>query len=469
MSGAKRVTVDQGAWQQAQQAAARLRAVNRELPGMIESLRREQEAAAERITTQVRARQDAFESQLAGLSDQTRRIEAETSRRIRARADQLRRQVRGALDAARQETRASLEEQEQRFQDELARERRDRIEETRGLRDELQATRQDRDRALASAASLAADSRQLRDAIERNLPHQRFAPGRLADLSRRLDVAEGNIAQGFGESALSQAQTIFMELDDLRAEVELRDQEWQVARVTAGSAVTVLQEQLRLNTSPDVIGEDGSPIEGATLDVDFWSEGELAELRAAAAALADRVAAEDDPPTLADLQQIVGKDIPELDARLTEAVACAQARLWASQVRANLAELVVTTLEETAGYSWEEGQAIYANGDQRRAFYSKLRHLDDSEIVVEVAPDEVGKSCVLRILSYDKGVPDEEERIRRAHAVVDSLRAQGLEVGVPTAEQEEPDPRLTDFDRLRQPARQARQAAVAERTQSELG
>lgn len=469
MSGAKRVTVDQGAWQQAQRAAARLREVNRELPGMIESLRREQEAATERITTQFRARQDAFDRQLTGLSDQAKRLEAETSRRIRANADKLRRQVRGALDAARQETRASLEEQERRFQEELERERQDRREETRALWDEVQAVRQDRDRALALAASLIADSRQLRDAIDRNVPHQRFAPGRLADLSRRLDLAEGNIAQGFGESALSQAQAVFMELDDLRAEVELREQEWQLARMEASSAVTVLTEQIRLSTSPDVIGEDGSPIEGVTLDVDFWSEGKLAELRTAATALADRVAAEDDPPTLAELRQIAGTDVPELDARLTEVVACAQASLWASQVRANLAELVVTTLEETTGYSWEEGQAIYASDDQRRAFYSKLRHLDDSEIVVEVAPDEAGKSCVLRILSYDKGTPDEEERVRRAHAVVESLREQGLEVGVPTAERDEPDIRLTDFDRLRQPARQERQATVAGRTQSELG
>jgi hypothetical protein len=469
MSGAKRVTVDQGAWRQAQQAAARLRDVNRELPGMVESLRRDQEAAAERITTEVRARQDAFERQLAGLSDQTRRIEAETSRRIRAKADQLRGQLRGALDAARQETRASLEDQEQRFQDELARERRDRLEETRVLRDEVQATRQDRDRALASAASLAADARQLRDAIDQNLPHQRFAPGRLADLSRRLDLAEANIGQGFGESALSQAQTLFMELGDLRAEVELRDQEWQVANVTAGSAVTVLQEQIRINTSPEAIGEDGSPIEGAVLDVDFWSEGELADLRAAAAALADRVAAADSPPALAELRLIIERDVPELDGRLTEIVACAQARLWASQVRANVAERVVTTLEETTGYAWEEGQAIYANGDQRRAFYSKLRHLDDSEIVVEVTSDEDGKSCVLRILSYDKGTPDEEERVRRAHAVAESLREQGLEVGLPTAEREEPDLRLTDFDRLRQPEKQARGATAAARTRSELG
>jgi hypothetical protein len=469
MSGTKRVTVDQGAWQQAQQAAARLRQVNSELPGMIESLRREQEAAAERITTQVRARQDAFERQLAGLSEQTRRIEAETSRRIRARADQLRGQMRNALDAARQQTRASLEEQEQRFQDELARERQDRLEETRVLREGLQATRQDRERALVSAAALAADSRQLRDAIDRTLPHQRFAPGRLTDLSRRLELAEDNIAQGFGESALSQAQTLFMDLGDLRAEVELRDQEWQVAQVAASSAITVLQEQIRLSTRPEVIGEDGSPVEGATLDVDFWSEGELADLRVAAEALAGRVTAEDNPPTLADLRQMTDRDVPELDGRLTEIVARAQARLWASQVRANLAELVVTTLEESTGYSWEEGQALYASGDQRRAFYSKLRHLDDSEIVVEVAPDEDGKSCVLRILSYDRGLPDEEERVRRAHAVVDRLREQGLEVGVPTAEAEAPDPGLTDFDRLRQPVKQERRATATARTQSELG
>ena len=440
MSGAKRVTVDQRAWQQAQQAAARLRDVNRELPGMIESLRREQEATTQRITTQVRERQDAFEQQLVGLSEQTKRIEAETSRRIRAKADQLRGQMRNALDCARKETRASLEEQEQRFQDELARERQDRLQESRALRDELQTVRQDRERALSAAASLAADARQLRNAIEENLPHQRFAPGRLADLSRRLELADGNIAQGFGESALSQTQELYLELSNLRTEVELRDQEWQMARMTASSAVTVLQEQIRLNSNPDVADEDGSPIEGVTLDVDFWSEGELAELRAAAAALADRVAAEDNPPRLADLQQIIDKDVPELDGKLTEIVARAQARQWASQVRANLAELVVTTLEETTGYSWEEGQAIYASGDQRRAFYSKLRHLDDSEIVVEVAPDEGGKSCVLRILSYDVGTPDEEERVRRAHAVVASLREQGLEVGIPTAEREAPDP-----------------------------
>jgi hypothetical protein len=110
--------------------------------------------------------------------------------------------------------------------------------------------------------------------------------------------------------------------------------------------------------------------------------------------------------------------------------------------------MVVGVLEQSAGYAWD-GEATYAGEDQRGAFYSKLRHPDDSEIVVEVAPDDDGKSCVLRILSFETGQPDDSERVRRAHAVADSLRAQGLQTGDPSAEQEVPDRKYTDFEQLR--------------------
>jgi len=175
-------------------------------------------------------------------------------------------------------------------------------------------------------------------------------------------------------------------------------------------------------------------------------------------ALSAAVADEDAPASVAELRRIAEERAPALDERLTEIVTKAHARLLASQVRVNVAELVVNALEESTGYTWADGQACYANGDQRRAFYSKLRHLDDSEIVVEVAPDETGESCVLRILSYEAGLPDDEERARRAHAVADSLRAHGLQAGLPATDGEQADPRLTDFDRLSQPAAQPRRA-----------
>ena len=452
MSGVKRITVDANEWARAQQAAGKLRAVNREIPGMLDAVRRENQAAIDRTAAEVRARQDAFDQALTGLSEQTRKIEAQARQRIRAQEARLRGELKDTAQLLRQESRAVLEDQERRFAEGLAKERQERARETRELRDELAGMRTDRDRARSAAATLVADARLMRDAIDRELSHERFAPGRLAEVSRRLDYAEQNAGQGRGETALGQAQEVYLQLSELRAEVELRDQEWQAARLIAGEAVTMLQQQIKVNTTPDAVDENGVNIGGYQLDVNFWSEGELVTLSETAAELGAKLTDTDNPPSVAELREIADRAAAdgELDEKLTSIVATAQARQIASQVRANLAELVVSTLEETAGYNWEEGQAIYVGGDQRRAFYSKLRHLDDSEIVVEVAPDESGQSCTLRILSYDVGLPDEEERVRRAHAVAESLRAHGLQAGLPAADMEQPE--RIDFDELRVPA-----------------
>jgi hypothetical protein len=450
MSGTKKVTVDQRAWRDAQLAAQRLREVNRELPAMLDALRRQQQAEAERSAAEMLTRQEQLENSLTGLSEQARRIEEQTSRRLRDSSARIWSQLQDTLQESREESRRALEAQEKRFQKQLAQEQAARDKDFRALKRELRGLGQHRLRAAAAARSMTADARLLHDTIETNLPHQRFAPGRLAVLRQRIEVAEGNLEQGLGEAALAQAQDAYRELGELRVEIELQDQEWQVAHRAAVTAVTVLQEQIRLNTVLDATDERGAPVQGATLDVDFWSEGELGALRAEVDTLAARLAAAEPQPDTEELRAIAGQLVPQLDEQLTKAVGLAHVRQLASQIRVNLAELVVNTLEQTAGYAWEEGQAIYAGGDQRRAFYSKLRAVDDSEIVVEVAPDETGESSVLRILSYD-AVPDEEERVRRAHAIVDSLRAQGLAVGVPTAEREEPDPAFTDFERLSRP------------------
>jgi hypothetical protein len=462
MSGVKRITVDEGTWAEAQRAAQRLREVNRELPGMIDALRREQQAAADRVAAQLTARQDAFDRALSGLSERTRRVQAQASERLRAQAAEFR-QLREGAERGRQEAREALDDQEQRFQRGLAQERQERDRDVLALRGELAALGDSRERATALAVTLAADARQLAAAIDAQLPHQRYAPGRLAELTRRLDIADGTLQSALGEAALAQAQEAYLQLCDLQAEVELRDQERQEARLTADGALTMLREQIRLHTDPTVLDEAGLPVDGATIDVDYWSEGELGQLAETVAGL---TAAAADPAgrlSAAELRHICEHEVPELDAALTDVVARAQARLLASQVRVNVAELVVGALEETTGYTWEEGQAVYANGDQRRSFYSKLRHLDDSEIVVEVAPDGDNESCVLRIISYENGIPDDEERVRRAHAVAAALREHGLQAGLPAAEGEEPDRRLADLETLRQPLREQPEAVRATR------
>lgn len=445
MSGSKRITVDRAAWEDVRRKAARLRDLERELPAVVAAVRHAQQEQSARNLAEIQARNEEFSRSISRLSDQAKRLEQSTSTRIQATIDFMMGQVEESSRRTQAETRKLFLEQQERLDAELVRERQDRQRELGELRGELGDIRDLRQRALALAKATMADARLLRDTIAIGLPHERFAPGRLEDLSKRLAFAEGNISSGLAEAALAQAQELYMQLGELRTEVELKDAEQRAAQLAAIAAVTALREEIKFNTVLQITEEDTGTTE---LDVDFWSEGELAAIRAEAEVLDARVHATSEPPGREEFCAIAEEQIPELETRLTDAVAKARTRQWASQLRVNLAEMVVDVLEEIAGYAFE-GDATYAGEDQRAAFYSKLRHMDDSEIVIEVAPDETGESCVLRILSYESGTPDESERVARAHAVADSLRARGLPVGPPSADPTPPDPMLTDFGQLR--------------------
>ena len=452
VSGKKRITVDEGAWQEAMRKASRLRDVERELPGMLEAVQRAQEEQAARDRTAMQARQDELTRKLASLSDQAARIEASTTRRINAAAATMMNEAREANRQLRADTRQLLDQQEQRFDAAVTAERAERRreadvlrQETDALREQMESDREARASVLDAARTAVGDARVLHDAIDSTLPHERFAPGQLARLTDRLAIAEGNVAAGTAETALGHAQELYLRLRELRAEVELRDAEWRAAHLTSVEAVTALAEQISYNSMIPVTDEESGA--SAELDVDHWSDGELSAIRAQADELAARLNAKADPPGLAELRDISERSVVELNDRLSEVVATARTRQWASQVRVNMAETVVDVLESVAGYHWD-GNA-FAGDDQRAAFYSKLRHADDSEIVVEVAPGEDGKSCVVRVMSYETGQPDESARVARVHAIADSLREQGL-AGTPAAEADEPDPALKDFAQLRQ-------------------
>jgi hypothetical protein len=353
------------------------------------------------------------------------------------------REANGQLKA---ETRQLLNEQEQRFDTALTTERAERQREVGTLRAEIQKDRDIRASVLDAARTAVGDARVLHDAIATSLPHDRFAPGKLARLTTRLALAEVSVASGTGETALAQAQELYLSLGELRAEVELKDAEWRAAHLTAVAAVTALAEQIAYNSVLTVTDEESGA--SAELDVDYWSGGELSAIRNEADQLSAEVNDEDDPPTLAQLREISERSVVALNDRLSDVVAMARTRQWASQVRVNMASIVVETLEATTGYVWD-GDATFAGDDQREAFYSKVRSPDESEIVVEVAPDDNGKSCVIRVMSYETGNPDESQRVARVHAIADSLREQGLG-GTPAAETDAPDPALRDFTRLRQ-------------------
>lgn len=439
MSGAKVISVDAAAWRDAQASARDLAKVRRDMPRLLRQVERAAREDVERARREAAARQDGTDRALAGLSEQARKLEDETGRRLREHGERL------------AEGRRELAEQGERLAAEIARERAERRAGLAAVDARVGALRGESDAAAAAARRLFDDARTMHDAIRDTLPHDRFAPGRLERLASRLEVARGNLEAHAAGYSLSQVQDLYLDLSELRADVERLALEWEALRAEALAALRTVAATIEDNAERPIAEADP----GTVLDVDHWTDGGLAALRDAVARQVDLVADPDCPLDAAELRALITETAPEHEGRLDALVERAAERIVASQLRVNVAEQVVAVLEGQ-GFAWSGN--TYAAGDERRAFFSRLRHrADGGEVVVEVAPDGDGSGFTLRILSYEDD-PDDAARRERSAAVSRALRAEGLDAGDPAEEGGEPDPALRDFDRLARPAARSRPA-----------
>ncbi|MDL4815218.1 hypothetical protein [Actinomadura opuntiae] len=448
MSGAKVISVDAAAWRDAQASARDLAKVRRDMPRLLRQVERAARADVERVRRETEARQDGTGRALAGLSEQAAKLEEETGRRLREHGRQL------------AEGRERLAEQGERLAAEIARERAERRAGLAAVDARVGELRGESDAAAATARRLFEDARTMHDAIRDTLPHDRFAPGRLARLASRLAVARGNLEAHAAGYSLSQVQDLYLDLSELRADVERLALEWEAVRAEALAVLRTVAATIEDNAERPVPEADP----GTVLDVDHWTDGGLGELRDEVARRVELVADPACPLDAAELRALITEAAPEYEGRLDALVERAAARIVASQLRVNVAEQVVEVLEGQ-GFAWSDN--TYAAGDERRAFFSRLRHrADGGEVVVEVAPDGDGSGFTLRILSYEDD-PDEAARRERSMAVSRALRAEGLDAGDPAEEGGEPDPGLRDFAALSRPASEhaAGERAAAKRAE----
>jgi hypothetical protein len=241
--------------------------------------------------------------------------------------------------------------------------------------------------------------------------------------------------------------------------VEQKDLEWQNARGLAERALRVVEDLMRQNEKVRL----ESPLGGEPPDVDFWSRGALSRLRGELTEQLGRVHDTGTPLSLDELRTIATRTAVEFEERLDTIVQQAGTAIYASQLRTNFAEIIAVALDTNHHYTVDD--STFAGDDQRDAFYAKGRHLDGSEVVIEVEPTADDRTdCVVRVLSYDRGTPSEEERSARAESITETLRQHGIRADA--REDGTPDPALRDLDRIRHTTtRPARPAASADRRQ----
>jgi hypothetical protein len=433
MSGRKRIQVDESEWYRLQRRARQLREVKRDIPRLFDDVRAQTRADIDRAFSSVEARQRRQHEAIDRLSDRTRHLEADTTRRLREQADRLHQDLRETAGRIEQDTRQQLEQQRREAERAIAAERAERRAETARLAQEIDAFKADRARAEDTVRTWLADARTMADLIEGELPHERYAPGRLDRLRRRIATAEETAANGRFDAALAVAQETFHELSDLRVDIEQRELERCLAQKEAVEALVQVETLAEENRQRPVLGEDAEVVAGYQLDVAHWSEGEYDRVRQDAARAL--TLARDPLTGVQELRALREEEAPRLERSLGEAVERAGMRQLTSQMRVNLADVVADTLAEIAFYDLVEEESGYHDGDQRGAYRARLRHeASGNEITVEIdQADKDSPQCVIRVLSHDHDITAEAELRDRAEAVYQALREEGVPIGLDTS------------------------------------
>ncbi|MFF4353628.1 hypothetical protein [Streptomyces sp. NPDC001530] len=457
MSGRKKIQVDESEWYRLQRQAQQLKEVRSNLPNLIEDVRQQTRADIDRAFAPVQERQRQTEQALSSLSDQTRRLEEHTSQRLRQQAHELQRALESTAGQLREETRAQLEAQQDTLRREIAAERAERRKEMAQLSEQVGELTQDRTRAEAAARTWLTDAQTIARSTEQ-LPHERFAPGELDRLRNRLDTAGENVAQGRYDAAIALTQETYHALSELRVEITQRDLAHRAARSEAVEALVTVGHLIERNAVRPVLGERGEALDGVILDVDYWSESELDELKQEVEAALRR--ARDDSTDIEELRALRSEEAPRLEQWLGDVVERAGMRQLASQIRVNLADAVVDTLAQIAAYDLVDG--VYDAADPRRAYLAKLQHENGNHILVEVdqAPEDAAQ-CVLRVLSYDHDTTAEAELRSRAESIQEALTSDGHRASAPVSEHGAPDPSDLNLEERGRPAPAQRRSRPA--------
>ncbi|MGW6701768.1 hypothetical protein [Nocardia sp. NPDC055049] len=392
------------------------------------------------------ARHAGFEAALANLSEGARQAEARAEQRLHVTSQQILGELQAQQTRLRSESAKALQAQREQIERALDAERAERRSQYADLDRRVGQLQDDHGRAAELLKSHLSDAAVLRTEVLK-FPHERYCPGKLAALDSEIIALRADIAEGAPAAfLLDSARRASREMSALRTQLVALDAQWQACRYVAERGLVQLRAVIGANKTIDV-GESfraEAPVEAP--DVDFWSEGALAQLTAEVDALLVRVRDDDNPLGTEELESLVAQRIPELDGQLDATVARAVTALRASQLRANLAGLISQALEDQFQYQVIDDASVgYVAGDQRAAFMAKtVNRVGSSEIVIEITPGpqpESAPTVELHTFDGDLAVEEHQARIESIHHSVNDLTGIDLRAETTAAE---PDPGRRD-------------------------
>lgn len=441
--------------------AAHFRAVQRDLPERLNQIRADTMAEVTRQNTRMNERWQQFQNTADQLRSDLATFERRSQRRLREGLAQARTEYTELFAQERAERIEHEEQMREEYHSLIERERAERQQQISELQSRVSQIENKEESLQQMAGAWLQDLRILQGDVAQ-LPHQRFAPGRMDRLNGLIEQATLNLRNGASQASLGQAQTAYFDLVELRSEVLYKEQQFEAAYLHALEAVRSLLEEVRTNREAVIAGDetatDRDEREDIEVDVDFWSKGKLSQISERLEEIESRLEKEHRTLSLEQVGQLE-QEADSLRQRLPEAVEAARMTIINSQACANVAEIVAEVMEEQ-GYSVEEG--TYEGGDQRGAYAIKMRNVGGDEFVTIITPSQEQELAYSTQMNFYDRNQDEAMRQSFAQAVYEGLNQMGLQATPPreTMAIGEQNEDARDFEKFRERKPQAQPIAA---------
>jgi len=428
MSGYKRTTVSisPAEYKRLHEAEMKLRFMEKELPELMNEFEEDKTAGLQEDFNQLEKRQNDFNCLLADFNDQIRDIEIQTSRSMTNQQVEFWNSVQTVVEDSQQNSSRELLEQTRSYNDRIAIE----LDHHQQELSDLSRSFIDQNYRQVEKKQFVQDwistAQSICQFISEHFDPRFINPGQLESLSARLNQSQQNLDYGLDEAALVSAQDVYARSSELRIELEKRQSEWEILFSTARQQTRQLFT-LATHSSPcPALDIEGNPLP-VQIEVDFWTSGSLNKLIDQLQANLNGFDQNTINWNTSDLKVYLQQTLPEIRTALENTVYQARLNVLSSQLRINIADVVVQAL---ASQGFEIQESLYSNDDMRKSFSAKLGNLEGSQVIVKISPiqGEPGQNQ-LHLHSLDAARRTEHELHQRAVEISQALRQFGLHVG----------------------------------------
>lgn len=253
--------------------------------------------------------------------------------------------------------------------------------------------------------------------------HEKFLPGQLVTIYNQVRIAEDNFNRGMAEAALPIIQQSYLDLTNMRVELERKTTEWQSLFLVSWEAANQLFKRIKKNATIPALDANGDEM-NVQLMLNFWSGGEYLQLQNRTRSIIMDMKERVNVISIHDLQNIISNSLPEIVQQFDNLIYQARYAALNSQFRINIAEMAIFALRSQG---FVEQSCGYDKEDMRNSYFVKMENIEGSQVTIWINPIDNEKNLNdIVVQSSDVDVRSEPELRNRANEILNSLKNRGL-------------------------------------------